>query len=380
MSNLFLFWFIFSTIFATFSYCKQQTSPKIEIMEHCKLTSVASLPNEYDGSMINMNVYYSFTKLTKVSDVDGVVVFTGGLFITFEIPCIRDTFHARYSNDSLAMSLAEVWMSTDVDNFWNLGIVHMNSLEDYGLNRDVYRVVMIRPIPGWMVHSVTGLYSTLCDLHFEKFPFDQQTCELRFGIWIPSSAINITGLYSDFFYGVDGLIPQNVGWSWVNSSTAVMPRNSQGIIFYEVIYSFTLQRKPIYFISNLLVPCLLLTMVQVGSFFLPPEGPERASFAITILLSFTVIQAQVMSAIPETPSTVYISVLIQGESISAMLVTCYSCLLCGWIESFSHMANRKILIRNKKVRICRIIDAIALFVVASALVGLNASVIFLLFN
>ena len=84
---------------------------------------------------------------------------------------------------------------------------------------------------------------------------------------------------------------------------------------------------------------------------------------MTVLLSFTVIQAQIVEAIPKTPEFVVLNVMLQGEAVSAMFVTVYSCIICAWCNAYEKAAERRFKTRFGKVRMCRLVDfaATALF-------------------
>ena len=43
----------------------------------------------------------------------------------------------------------------------------------------------------------------------------------------------------------------------------------------DVEFAFTLQRKPLYYVHNLIVPCIIQMIIILFTFFLPPESGER---------------------------------------------------------------------------------------------------------
>ena len=53
-------------------------------------------------------------------------------------------------------------------------------------------------------------------------------------------------------------------------------------------YVLTLQRKPLYYIHNLVIPCILQMVIILSTFFLPLESGERIGVVITIILVFAV--------------------------------------------------------------------------------------------
>ena len=58
--------------------------------------------------------------------------------------------------------------------------------------------------------------------------------------------------------------------------------------YVNVEFVFTLQRRPLYYIYNLMVPCILQIVIILSTFFLPFESGERVGVVITIILVFAV--------------------------------------------------------------------------------------------
>ena len=58
--------------------------------------------------------------------------------------------------------------------------------------------------------------------------------------------------------------------------------------YVNVLYVLTLQRKPLYYIHNLVIPCILQMVIILSTFFLPLECGERIGVVITIILVFAV--------------------------------------------------------------------------------------------
>ena len=49
-------------------------------------------------------------------------------------------------------------------------------------------------------------------------------------------------------------------------------------VYVDVTYTFHLNRRPLYYAVNLLVPCILVNAMAVLVFLLPAESGERISF------------------------------------------------------------------------------------------------------
>ena len=58
--------------------------------------------------------------------------------------------------------------------------------------------------------------------------------------------------------------------------------------------------QPLYYILNILLPCVMLSMLILLVFCMPPDGGEKVSLSITVLLSFTVFMLMVSDNMPQT--------------------------------------------------------------------------------
>jgi hypothetical protein len=123
-----------------------------------------------------------------------------------------------------------------------------------------------------IVYSLSSL-TTKCSLNVFKFPFDQQTCKIAIGSWAMSIDKLDFGASSEPI-GIEHYI-QNPVWDLVQTSYDfyfAKDRYSYDRDYYdmeEVSFSFTLKRRPLYFMINNVFPCLVLNLITVMSFFLP---------------------------------------------------------------------------------------------------------------
>ena len=82
-----------------------------------------------------------------------------------------------------------------------------------------------------------------------------------------------------------------------------------------------LERKSQYTIINVLNPIILLSIMDLLVFWLPPESGEKVSLGITVLLSFSVFLLVVDERLPRTSDTVPILSKYHSSSISNMKVS-----------------------------------------------------------
>ena len=72
----------------------------------------------------------------------------------------------------------------------------------------------------------------------------------------------------------------------------------------EVYFVLHLKRKALYYIMNIVVPSIVLSVLVLLVLWLPPESGERISMGVTLLLSFTVFLMMVAENVPHTSDAV----------------------------------------------------------------------------
>ena len=66
----------------------------------------------------------------------------------------------------------------------------------------------------------------------------------------------------------------------------------------DIAFSIHLTRKPSYYITNIIVPSLIITVLVVLGFILPVSSGEKVSLEITVMLAMSVFQLLVADHLP----------------------------------------------------------------------------------
>ena len=85
----------------------------------------------------------------------------------------------------------------------------------------------------------------------------------------------------------------------------------------DVTFTIHMTRRSLFYIINLIFPCLLIYAVSFLGFFLPVESGEKVNLEITILLALVVFLLIVGETLPPTPD----AIPVLGQSTIAHLVT-----------------------------------------------------------
>ncbi|XP_022104190.1 neuronal acetylcholine receptor subunit alpha-10-like isoform X2 [Acanthaster planci] len=149
------------------------------------------------------------------------------------------------------------------------------------------------------------LLKSTCKIDVKFFPFDYQECSMKFGSWTYNSfQMDLTKVFDDA--DLSSYVP-NEQW---NLTYAVVRRHAIKYIccpeeYLDVTFYFGLQRKPLYYIYNLIMPCILLSSLAMLGFFMPYDvGVVKVSLSITLILSLTVFLLLVAEMMPRTSEEV----------------------------------------------------------------------------
>ncbi|XP_062270910.1 neuronal acetylcholine receptor subunit alpha-2-like [Scomber scombrus] len=145
-----------------------------------------------------------------------------------------------------------------------------------------------------------AIYKSSCSIDVTFFPFDQQSCKMKFGSWtydrakIDLEPFETTVDLKDYW--------ESGEWAIVN---AVGTYNTKKYdccheIYPDITYYFIIRRLPLFYTINLIIPCLLISCLTVLVFYLPSDCGEKITLCISVLLSLTVFLLLITEIIPST--------------------------------------------------------------------------------
>ncbi|XP_043287466.1 acetylcholine receptor subunit alpha-like 1 [Venturia canescens] len=158
-----------------------------------------------------------------------------------------------------------------------------------------------------------AIYKSFCEINVEYFPFDQQTCFMKFGSWTYDGyTVDLRHLKqreesNDIEVGID-LTDYYISVEW-DILKVPAKRNERFYIcceepYPDIIFDITLRRKTLFYTVNLIIPCVGISFLSVLVFYLPSDSGEKVSLSISILLSLTVFFLLLVEIIPPTSLTV----------------------------------------------------------------------------
>ncbi|GFR58850.1 neuronal acetylcholine receptor subunit alpha-7 [Elysia marginata] len=141
----------------------------------------------------------------------------------------------------------------------------------------------------WIPQAV---FRSSCYIDIEHFPFDEQSCKLKFGSWTyDGSKLDLVFHYNEVEgFEMTNYIPSNE-WDIVNSSAW------RNVISYECCpepyvdlqFRLVLRRKVAFYNYILILPCVLLSSLTLVLFWLPPESPAKMQLGAYYCLNMILI-------------------------------------------------------------------------------------------
>ncbi|CAG2210644.1 neuronal acetylcholine receptor subunit beta-3-like isoform X1 [Mytilus edulis] len=188
---------------------------------------------------------------------------------------------------------------------WKPDVVLLNNVDTEISMKEPLIILLAH---GAVFYSPQHRLRSRCELDLSRFPFDSQTCMIRFGSWTyDTTRVNFTHLgskdnnieYRDF--------RKNKEWSILESYVTKLEKqyDGGGEDKYSIMeYKFHLQRNPVYYTHMFIMPAVLVAALVPFQFMLPPESKERITLGSILMLGLLLLLTMLQDMLPETHSTV----------------------------------------------------------------------------
>eukprot|EP00794_Sanderia_malayensis_P009232 gene9233-10206_t len=273
-------------------------------------------------------------KLDKLDIKDQILVANTRIAIRWYDPRLTWKRSEHNGTDTLHIPNSLVW-TPDI-------LLHNTAVQNTQGKTDVFKAGLNVRYNGeinWM-SSVMVLAS--CSLDIKWFPFDKQTCVLSFGsMSYTKEKLQLVFMKKPFALAdMKSAVYFNSGdWVMTSMSSEIVDKKYECCVndFSVIEYTLKWQRRSIYWLLYLVVPCLCITWISLFTFLLPPESGERSGFGITTVLAMSVYLLVISDKLPEkSDRSPVIGVLYVAQFF---LLVCV--LLCGIITiNFSYKRTR----------------------------------------
>ena len=149
-----------------------------------------------------------------------------------------------------------------------------------------------------------AIFKSSCRINIKYFPFDEQSCLLQFGSW--AFQTNQLDLVNRSASGDVSSFINNGEWNLVGMPVTRTEAQYACCKYPFAVLDFNINivRRSLFYVFNLLVPCMLVSALTMLCFYLPADAGEKVTLCITILLSLTVFLLLVAETMPPTSDVI----------------------------------------------------------------------------
>uniref|UniRef100_A0A8C4T0L4 5-hydroxytryptamine receptor 3A n=1 Tax=Erpetoichthys calabaricus TaxID=27687 RepID=A0A8C4T0L4_ERPCA len=166
-----------------------------------------------------------------------------------------------------------------------------------------------------------------CSLEMYAFPFDKQNCTLTFRSWLHTGNIINLAMWRSFEeVKNDKRAFMNDGeWELVAIPARYEQLHMETTDYAQIQFNVIIRRRPLLYVVSLLIPSIFLMVVDVMSFYLPPNCGTRITFKASLLLGYTVFRVNISDDLPATA--------IQTPLIGVFFAVCMALLVLSLAKS-----------------------------------------------
>ncbi|XP_063068709.1 acetylcholine receptor subunit alpha-like [Engraulis encrasicolus] len=188
-------------------------------------------------------------------------------------------------------------------DIWRPDLVLYNNADgDFAI---VHETKVLLEHTGMVTWNPPAIFKSYCEIIVLYFPFDLQNCSMKLGTWTYDGTLVVINPDSDrpdlsnFMESGEWVMKDYRSWKhWVYY--ACCPETP----YLDITYHFLMLRLPLYFIVNVIIPCMLFSFLTGLVFYLPTDSGEKMTLSISVLLSLTVFLLVIVELIPSTSSAV----------------------------------------------------------------------------
>ncbi|KAK3101871.1 hypothetical protein FSP39_006939 [Pinctada imbricata] len=238
----------------------------------------------------NLRVQFFFYNINEFDEVLGIFSVTGFFYFYWtDERMIWDP--QRYNGTTkITFPATKIWTPT---------ILLGNSNDESEIQSLGYDWLNVRfDANGTASWSPGAMFKSFCKPDVIEYPYDTQICSLNFIPWgHDPGEIRFTPLSQHVnmdLYMESGL------WEIINTSVTTMEVPIEADTFQLLVLSFSLKRRALFYLMNMILPIAVMGGLNLFVFILPHESGERIGYSITLLLAICVYLTIASDNLPQS--------------------------------------------------------------------------------
>ncbi|NWI83093.1 ACHD protein, partial [Dryoscopus gambensis] len=199
------------------------------------------------------------------------------------------------------------------DMLWLPEIVLENNND--GLFEVAYYCNVLIYNTGYVYWLPPAIFRSTCLINVDFFPFDWQNCSLRFrSLAYSAQEINMhlktdADPDTEKSYPVEWIIIDPEGFT-ENGEWEIIHRPARKNIYpdipldtsehQDITFYLIIKRKPLFYVINIVTPCILIAFMVILVFYLPADSGEKMTLVISVLLAQSVFLLLISQRLPAT--------------------------------------------------------------------------------
>ncbi|CAK6952489.1 acetylcholine receptor subunit gamma [Scomber scombrus] len=265
-------------------------------------------PMEKSGDIIQVDIKMTLTNLISLNEKEEALttsVWIEMQWCDYRLRWDQPPRSALYGNITSEMRIPS-------KSIWLPDIILENNV-DGQFEVALYCNALVSP-NGCVYWLPPAIYRSSCSIKINYFPFDWQNCTMVFrSQTYNANEIELVLKEED-----------NHTLEWVDIDPEAFTENGEWVIkhrpakkvinnqytkdereYQEVVFFLIIQRKPLFYIINIIAPCVLFSSLGLLVYFLPAKaGGQKCTMSIAILLGQTVFLLLIAKKVPETSKAV----------------------------------------------------------------------------
>merc|ERR1712088_844367 len=157
-----------------------------------------------------------------------------------------------------------------------------------------------------------AIFKSSCDIDVRYFPFDEQTCWLKFGSWtFDGFQIDLIHIHANQSSETSDHVEVGIDLSeyYINVEWDILRVPAERHVkvypccpepYPDIFFYLKIRRKPLFYIVNLIIPCVGIFYLSILAFYLPSQSGEKTALITAILVSQTLYFTLIIEIIPAT--------------------------------------------------------------------------------